>query len=49
VERVLGALQATYPGLYVLPAGSAIIRTNHLEELIDSERAHVDLLGKMTV
>ncbi|KIM89875.1 hypothetical protein PILCRDRAFT_812658 [Piloderma croceum F 1598] len=47
VDRLLGALQATFPGLYVLPAGSAIIRTDHIEELIDSERAHVDLLRKM--
>jgi len=49
VDRLLGAIQATFPGLYVLPAGSAIIRTEHIEELIDSERAHVDLLRKMEV
>ena len=49
MERILGALQATYPGLYFIPAGSTIIRTDHIEELIDSERAHVNLLGTMAV
>ena len=41
------ALQATYPGLYCLPAGYSIVRTDHFEELIDSERAHVGLLQTM--
>lgn len=49
MERVLGALQATYPGLYFLPVGSTIIRADLFEELIDSERAHVDLLATMAV
>ncbi|KAJ7500959.1 TKL/TKL-ccin protein kinase [Mycena galericulata] len=44
VERVLTALQDSYPGLFVLPADAPIRRAESVAELRESERAHVAVL-----
>ncbi|KAJ7657789.1 TKL/TKL-ccin protein kinase [Mycena polygramma] len=44
VERVLNALQDSYPGLFVLPANAALLRAEYIQELLDTERAHVAAL-----
>ncbi|KAJ7085379.1 TKL/TKL-ccin protein kinase [Mycena belliarum] len=44
VERVLGALQDSYPGLFVLPNDAAHQRTAIVRELLDTERSHIATL-----
>ncbi|KAJ7191639.1 TKL/TKL-ccin protein kinase [Mycena pura] len=44
VERVLNAVQDSYPGLFVLPSDAAARRAAHVRELLDSERAHIAAL-----
>lgn len=49
VGRVLNALQETYPGLFVLPNGSNIRRQELIQELVHSERAHLNSLKVIAV
>ncbi|KAI3608695.1 hypothetical protein WG66_003719 [Moniliophthora roreri] len=44
VQRVLDNLHATYPGLFLIPEGSEKIRQDIVQELIETERAHVSFL-----
>ncbi|KAJ7468748.1 TKL/TKL-ccin protein kinase [Mycena latifolia] len=44
VERVLTALQESFPNLFVLPGDAAVQRHAAVRELLDSERAHVATL-----
>ncbi|KZP27947.1 hypothetical protein FIBSPDRAFT_1039924 [Athelia psychrophila] len=48
VERILSALQATYPGLYVLPFDAHLLRYELFEEMIGGEKAHMEILVTMT-
>ena len=47
VNRVLVALQESYPGLFVLPKGAHFRRREIIQELLDSERAHVNCVSRM--
>lgn len=49
MERILAALQATYPGLYVLPSNAHMLRNELFEEMIGSEKAHMEILVTMAV
>ncbi|KDR83111.1 hypothetical protein GALMADRAFT_113318 [Galerina marginata CBS 339.88] len=40
VNRVLSALQASYPGIFSIPHGSAPRRASLVQQLIDTERSH---------
>ncbi|KAJ7819194.1 TKL/TKL-ccin protein kinase [Mycena olivaceomarginata] len=44
VGRVLHALQDSYPGLFVLPNNASLIREEYIQELLDTERAHIATL-----
>ncbi|KAJ7145696.1 TKL/TKL-ccin protein kinase [Mycena epipterygia] len=44
VERVLNALQDSYPGLFVLPHNASLLRQEYVHELLDTERAHIATL-----
>ncbi|GLB38631.1 putative protein tyrosine kinase [Lyophyllum shimeji] len=44
VYRLLVALEETYPGLFVAPAGSQERREELIQELVDTERTHKSLL-----
>ncbi|KAJ7688619.1 kinase-like domain-containing protein [Mycena rosella] len=44
VERVLNALQASYPGLFVLPGDAQQQRQELVRSLLDTEREHVAIL-----
>ncbi|KAJ7731934.1 TKL/TKL-ccin protein kinase [Mycena maculata] len=44
VERVLNALQDSFPGLFVLPKDAKLQRQEYVQELLDSEQAHVATL-----
>ncbi|KAJ6620438.1 hypothetical protein B0H10DRAFT_2215964 [Mycena sp. CBHHK59/15] len=44
VERVLNALQESYPGLFVLPSDAPQQRQEYVLELLETERAHVATL-----
>ncbi|KAK7029504.1 hypothetical protein VNI00_014537 [Paramarasmius palmivorus] len=44
VQRVLDALHATYPGLFFVTEGSEKTRQELIQELIETERAHVSFL-----
>ncbi|KAL0952854.1 hypothetical protein HGRIS_007077 [Hohenbuehelia grisea] len=46
VERVLGALNASFPGLFVLPVAS-ISRDELLDDLLATEQGHVDDLHQI--
>ncbi|KAJ6542835.1 TKL/TKL-ccin protein kinase [Mycena capillaripes] len=44
VERVLHALQDSFPGVFVLPNHAALLREEYIQELVDTERAHTATL-----
>ncbi|KAJ7619635.1 TKL/TKL-ccin protein kinase [Roridomyces roridus] len=44
VDRVLNALQDSYPGVFVLPKDAPLLRQEYLSELLDTELAHVAIL-----
>ncbi|KAJ7278948.1 TKL/TKL-ccin protein kinase [Mycena rebaudengoi] len=44
VERVLRALQEEHPGLFVLPKDAQLRRREYIQELLDTERAHLAIL-----
>ncbi|KAJ8090389.1 hypothetical protein AAF712_006676 [Marasmius tenuissimus] len=48
VQRVLDALHASYPGLFSVPDGYQTMRKERLQELVETERAHIAFL-KMVV
>ncbi|KAL0570232.1 hypothetical protein V5O48_011740 [Marasmius crinis-equi] len=48
VQRVLDALHASYPGLFSVPDGCQTMRRERLQELVETERAHVAFL-KMVI
>lgn len=49
MKRVLGALEESYPGLFVVPHGAAARRASLLQQLIGGERVHVSRLADVTV
>ncbi|KAF8169113.1 hypothetical protein K438DRAFT_2024728 [Mycena galopus ATCC 62051] len=44
VGRVLNALQDSYPGVFVLPKHAALLRAEYIQELLDTEQAHIATL-----
>ncbi|KAF8216912.1 hypothetical protein K438DRAFT_1798017 [Mycena galopus ATCC 62051] len=44
VRRVLNALQDSYPGVFVLPKHAALLRAECIQELLDTEQAHIAAL-----
>ncbi|KAJ6476375.1 TKL/TKL-ccin protein kinase [Mycena sanguinolenta] len=44
VGRVLNALQDSYPGVFVLPSHAPTLRGEYIQELLDTERAHIATL-----
>ncbi|KAJ7585178.1 TKL/TKL-ccin protein kinase [Mycena floridula] len=44
VRRVLQSLADSYPGIYVTPSGAKLRRSQCLEDLLETERAHVSYL-----
>ncbi|KAF7975961.1 hypothetical protein HWV62_8092 [Athelia sp. TMB] len=46
-ERILIALEATYPGIYVLPSNAYLLRYELFEEMIGGEKAHMEILMTM--
>ncbi|KAJ7157940.1 TKL/TKL-ccin protein kinase [Mycena crocata] len=44
VERLLNALEESFPGIFVLPNNAAQLREGYVRELLDTERAHIATL-----
>ncbi|CAK5271870.1 unnamed protein product [Mycena citricolor] len=44
MERILNALQESFPGVFLLPKDASVRRSQYLRELVDSERQHITTL-----
>jgi hypothetical protein len=44
VQRVLDAVQDSFPGLFVLPNHAALLRGEYIQELLETEQAHIATL-----
>ncbi|KAF7345015.1 putative TKL/TKL-ccin protein kinase [Mycena venus] len=44
VQRVLDAVQDSFPGLFVLPNNAALLREEYIQELLETEQAHIATL-----
>lgn len=49
VQSILCALQESYPGLFVVPYQSQYQRQAFVQNLLDTEQAHVCSLGMVVV